>query len=519
MISKGIKTYFATIGVLAHVVILVAGVFLVKHWSAQNQTLPAALRQSASHIEQAFPKLAPVNQAVASVAGNLASPSYFWREFDTRYWPSVGPEWSSAGPQSETSQPAPLGTLWVSDEQSFEKALEEVLPGQDIVVKKGTYFFSSKRLNISQVTPSASRPVALRAEEPGTVLLQLDGLEGIVINQPYWTVSGLTFQGVCPTPSDCDHALHIVGDADHNLIQNNVFIDFNAAIKVNRMADKFPDHGTIQRNHFYNTQPRDTSRSVTPINLDHGNAWTINRNIIRDFIKSGGNQVSYGAFMKGGNEHGIIENNLVICNSTSRKYEGYQIGLSLGGGGMEQENRRGQTDLEGVNHTVRNNIVLHCNDVGLYINKSANSLINNNILYHTSGIDVRFPQSSAELVNNIVSGKIRERDQGKASASHNLILSPDYLTEKQQMDDWFTSPAIGNFSPKDDEIKAKLTRSATGYPVATQEKNLSDFCGNPISAQDTFAGAFKDSQHCFRTRPDASGLVASKHESLSSLNK
>lgn len=512
MISKGIKTYLATIGVLAHVIILVAGVYLVKHWSEQNQTLPAALRQSVSHIEQEFPSLTPVNQAVASVASNLASPSYFWREFDTRYWPSVGPDWSSAGPQPEAIKPASLGTLWVSDEQSFEKALEDVLPGQDIVVKKGTYFFSSKRLNISQITPSASRPVVLRAEEPGTVLLQLDGLEGIVINQPYWTVSGLTFKGVCPTPSDCDHALHIVGDADHSLVQNNVFIDFNAAIKVNRMADEFPDNGTIRRNHFYNTQPRDTSRSVTPINLDHGNAWSIDRNIIRDFIKSGGNQVSYGAFMKGGNEQGVIENNLVICNSTSRKYDGYQIGLSLGGGGMEQENRRGQIAFEGDNHTVRNNIVLHCNDVGLYINKSSNSLVNNNILYHTSGIDVRFAQSSAELINNIVSGKIRERDQGKASASYNLILSPDYLTEKQKLDDWFTSPAIGNFSPKDDAIKTKLTRSATEYPVTAKGSSVSDFCGNPIKAQDTFAGAFKDSQNCFRTTPDVSGHDASKHE-------
>ncbi|GAB6260633.1 chondroitinase-B domain-containing protein [Photobacterium sp. R1] len=498
MFRNGLKTYFAIIGILAHLVVISGMVYLVRHWVTQNETLPATLRHSANQLKQLRPELQPVHQAIAGVASSLSSPSYFWREFDTRYWPTIGPDG-----HTQATPAAPLGTLWVSDAESFKNALKQVLPGQEIVLKKGRYALQEKRLDISQVRPSASRPIIVRAEEPGHVVLVLNGLEGIVLNQPYWTISGLTFKGACPVPSDCEHALHIVGDADYSLIENNTFIDFNAAIKVNRFRQAFPDNGIIRRNHFYNTQPRDTSNPVTPINLDHGNQWVIERNIIRDFIKTGGNQVSYGAFMKGGNRNGIIENNLVICNTSSRQYGGYQVGLSLGGGGMGQENRRDQAAFEGLNHTVRNNIVMHCNDVGLYINKVSDALVNNNIFYHTSGIDVRFPESSARLLNNIVGGHIRERDQGKAAASHNLLFSIDFLTEKQKLDDWYKSPAIGNFSPKDQVRQTELMSQATTYPITAQQ-TVSDFCGNLVRPQDSFAGAFKSSENCFVTRPGAS---------------
>ncbi|MDO6705888.1 chondroitinase-B domain-containing protein [Photobacterium sp. 1_MG-2023] len=501
MRSNGLKTYFATVGLLAHLLVIFCGVVLVKHWYSQGETLPESLRQSANQLQQHIPELQPVQTVLTSVATNLASPTYFWRDFDPRSWPTIGPDTQTSVANSLPA--ASLGTLWVSDARSLKKALKQVLPGQEIVLKKGTYDFHGKRLNISQVTPSASRPVTLRAEASGRVLLKMDSLEGIVINQPHWIISGLTFQGVCAKVSRCDHALHIVGQADHTRIENNTFIDFNAAIKVNRIQEQFPDHGLIRRNHFYNNTPRDTSRSVTPINLDHGNHWVIDRNIIRDFIKTGGNQVSYGAFMKGGGEGGVIENNLVICNTSSRQYGGFQVGLSLGGGGMGQNSRRELASAEGFRHTVRNNIVMHCNDVGLYINKASDVMVNNNIFYHTSGVDVRFPQSSAHLVNNVVSGQIRERDQGKATASNNLLLSREFFTDKQPLDRWFTSPAIGNFSPRDDASKAKLMSQATTYPIATHNE-VTDFCGNRITPEDSFAGAFKDSQNCFVTRPGAS---------------
>ncbi|KDM90742.1 chondroitinase-B domain-containing protein [Photobacterium galatheae] len=504
MLHRGLKTYFATIGIVTHLAVISGGLYLVRQWDTQGETLPAALRHSANELKQQLPELKPVHQAIAGVANSLSSPSYFWRKFDTRYWPTIGPDW-----RSEPAKPtAPLGTLWVSDAQGFRKALKQVLPGQEIVFKKGRYSLQGKRFDISQVTPSASRPITLRAEEPGHVVLAIDSLEGIVLNQPHWTISGLTFKGVCAEPSNCEHALHIVGNADHSLIENNTFIDFNAAIKVNRINQSFPDHGIIRRNHFYNTQPRNTSRPVTPINLDHGNAWVIDRNIIRDFIKTGGNQVSYGAFMKGGGKNGLIENNLVICNTSSRQYGGFQVGLSLGGGGMNQKNRREQSSSEGFHHTVRNNIVMHCNDVGLYINRTSDALVNNNIFYHTSGVDVRFPESSARLLNNIVGGQIRERDQGNAIASHNLLFTNNFLTEKQKLDDWFKSPAIGNFSPKNQVRQAELISQATIYPIAVHsvtQRTVTDFCGNTVNTQDSFAGAFKNSENCFVTRPDASG--------------
>ncbi len=46
----------------------------------------------------------------------------------------------------------------------------------------------------------------------------------------------------------------------------------------------------------------------------------------------------------------------------------------------------------------------------------------NNLFYHTMGIDVRFEQSTAEIINNILDGKIRTRDGGTFSSSHNLVF-------------------------------------------------------------------------------------------------
>ncbi|OLQ75518.1 hypothetical protein BIT28_23085 [Photobacterium proteolyticum] len=408
-------------------------------------------------------------------------------------WPTVGPNWKQAPARLQL----PDNALLISDQQALIKALKNVLPGQQIILGNGTYRIHSKRLRTTNTTPTKRQPISLRALEPGKATIELDSLEGLYLNQPYWRISGLRFIGKCINQSRCEHAIHVVGNASHTLIEHNEFIDFNAAIKVNRDREAFPDHGIIRHNHFFFTVPRKVDNPVTPINVDHGNNWLISRNIIRDFIKLGGNQISYGAFIKGGATQGTIENNLVICNSTSQQFPGYRIGLSLGGGGMAQQHRRGESDTETTGAVVRNNIVTRCNDAGIYINKGRQSTVSNNALYDTQGIDIRYPQSNAYIANNILSGNIKQRDRGQAESEANLISARRFWFGKEDIESWFLSPKNGNFSIQTEQISQQLHSGAKPYQLLPDHENK-DFCGNRLSLDDKFRGPFKAEKDCFR---------------------
>ncbi|MCG7586263.1 chondroitinase-B domain-containing protein [Photobacterium sp. OFAV2-7] len=412
---------------------------------------------------------------------------------ETNRWPTVGPHW----PEMSAHIRRPDNAIFVSDSIMLIKALADVLPGQQIVLLNGDYPISSKRLRTTKLLPTKERPITLRALEPGKATLELDSLEGLYLNHPYWRVSGLRFVGKCKQQSRCEHAIHVVGNASHTLIEHNEFIDFNAAIKVNRDKDAFPDHGVIRHNHFFFTAARDVTKPVTPINVDHGNNWLISRNIIRDFIKLGGNQVSYGAFIKGGSIKGTIENNLVICNSTHQDFHGSRIGLSLGGGGMAQQHRREENSAETVGAIVRSNIVIRCNDAGIYINKGRQSTVSNNTLYGTQGIDIRYPQSDTFVANNILNGHINQRDNGKAELEANMISSRRFWFGKEKIDSWFVSPSSGNFSIKTEQVSQQLHLDAMPYQLLPGLENK-DFCGNSITSTDRFRGPFKAEKDCFR---------------------
>ncbi|GAB3516711.1 polysaccharide lyase domain-containing protein [Photobacterium alginatilyticum] len=410
----------------------------------------------------------------------------------TSHWPTVGPDWST-----QTLALHLENTVFVSDPEMLIKALKDVLPGQHIVLRNGTYPIRGKRLRTTKLSPTALQPITLRALEPGKATIELDSSEGLYINRPHWRISGLRFIGKCKHQSRCEHAIHVVGNAGNTLIEHNEFIDFNAAIKVNRDKDAFPDHGIIRHNHFFFTAPRDVAKPVTPINVDHGNNWLISRNIIRDFIKLGGNQVSYGAFIKGGSVKGAIENNLVICNSTQQDFTGSRIGLSLGGGGMAQQHRRGESEAETVEALIRNNIVIRCNDAGIYINRGKHSAVSNNILYGTQGIDIRYPQSDTYVANNILNGNITQRDRGKADSKANLVSSRRFWFGEEAIDSWFLSPGDGNFTVTSEQTRKQLHSHAVPYQLLPGHENK-DFCGNRISSNSRFRGSFMKATACFR---------------------
>ncbi|OAN11357.1 hypothetical protein A3K86_20630 [Photobacterium jeanii] len=484
--------YFATVGILAHLGLGYVGYVAYSKITANAEPLPNTLQRVGNTIKKDYPSVAIAGDTLLEAGNQLSSKSYFWREFNPKSWPTVGPDYATA----YAKLPLASNSIFVTNEDQLIKAINKAKPGDEIVVKNGSYYLEQKRINTSLHYPTSAKPIILRAETAGEVRLELTTLEGLLLSRPNWIVTGFKFIGNCQP--HCEHAMHVVADADNLVISHNEFVDFNAAIKVNGVNQDFPDFGTIAYNYFYFTEPSKASSSVTPINLDMGNDWTIKNNIIRDFIKLGGNRVSYGAFIKAGSHNGIMENNLIACNTTNNDYGGYQIGLSLGGGGMKRANRRNKAAYETNHSVIRNNIIMHCNDVGVYVNKGKNSIVNNNILYNTRGIDVRFKESDAIVTNNVLSGDIRERDSGIATTSNNQVLEPNFLHGSDKLDGLFKAPAVGDFTPS-----KKLTAESSPYPIAENlavsaySTGLKDFCGNPILEQDQFLGAFKNALSCF----------------------
>lgn len=486
MLYRWLRYYLILMGLLLNLAIVYEGYrFSLLIYSLGS--LPSALNIMAYRISD-IPVLQTIGPSLSNIAQSLDQSSYQWKPFKREQWPMVGPDFSAQYSVNSATQPS---IVRVSDSQTLINALKQAQPGNTIVVADGEYELSGKRFNTSASEADQNNPIILKAENPGKAHLNLSSIEGIFLHQPYWTITGFRFK--CAS-SNCDHAIHIVSNAQHTSISHNEFIDFNAALKINSSGGQYPDNGIVSNNYFYATKPRNTHLSVTPINIDQASHWVISKNIIRDFIKTSGNKVSYGAFMKGGASNGIFENNLIICNTSKTRYSGSQVGLSIGGGGMNDH--RNNAPYEATNTVIRNNIISHCNDVGIYINKGENSLINNNTIYNTSGIDIRFAESSALVINNIFSGKLRTRDNGKIlKDAGNLIYSKGFVHNDDLLNDLFSSPEIGNFAFKDNNID--LQKDALNYPLVPVNQTVTDFCGQTVTANESFIGAFSDKKGCF----------------------
>ncbi|MGF1723873.1 hypothetical protein [Photobacterium nomapromontoriensis] len=405
--------------------------------------------------------------------------------FHPKNWPTVGPRKHYQAFNTDRY-------IFVDNESSLIHAIKNAQSGDEIIIKDGYYLLDGKRFIISDAKTSSLQPIVIRAENIGGVNIYLDAVEGFLIDQPNWRIEGINFIGQCDHHSRCEHALHIVGYANNTVIRNNTFYDFNAAIKINKLKMKYPDNGIIENNIFGMNAPRDTNHSVTPINLDHGSNWKIRKNIIHDFIKLGGNKVSYGAFMKGGTHGGIMEQNLIICNTNRERYPGSQVGLSFGGGGIDKNQRRGRSDFEVKNSVIRNNIILHCNDVGIYSQRSSNITINNNIIYNTLGVDVRFKNSTANIFNNIINGRIKDRDNAKSIKYNNYVSNESLFSTELPLYEIFEKPNIGVFRIKKPEALINVTQDAS---VVTEL--IIDFCNNTVKPGQSYIGAIYNDRGCF----------------------
>ncbi len=327
-------------------------------------------------------------------------------------------------------------------------AIKNAEPGDRITLAPGIY--KIKAYNIAITRPGSSQlPINVRAESLGQAVVELNSLEGFLVSAPHWIFENITFKGTNPNHDQGEHAFHVTGEAKGFVLRNCRLHEFNAMIKANRGNDPsgqifYPDNALIENNSFFNTTIRNTNNPVTFIDLTGPNNWIIRGNFLADFSKGEGDTISYAALAKGKASGTIFESNLVI--GEYRHTGGIRVGLSFGGGGTGKPYfRDGKTDVEHTGGIIRNNVIMYCKNVGIYLNRAADTRIHNNLLYKTMGMHVRFPQSTAVIENNLLTGRITNRDGGTSIRSQNIILR-NRLLRKPDSETYFANPDMADFS-------------------------------------------------------------------------
>lgn len=337
---------------------------------------------------------------------------------------------------------APASVTFVSTANDIVRAINAAVPGQTIEIAPGRYTIN-RRVD-TRVAGNITQPITVRASQPGQVTIEFDTLEGFYVSQPFWVFENLHIRGICKQHGNCEHAFHIVGKANSTVVRNNTIEDFNAHFKVNGIGTAWPDDGLLQYNTITNHTPRYTSAPVTPVDIVAGSRWHLLDNLISNFVKTQGNQISFGLFLKGGGSGGRVERNLIVCTPQNLSQPGTRVGLSFGGGETGKAFCRDQQcDFEHTAGLAANNILAHCNDFGIDVNRSRNILIAHNTLINTAGIDVRGKSSAIKIYANLLEGRIRARDGSDMTSDMNEVVT--MKTVYRQPDslqlEWLTLPA------------------------------------------------------------------------------
>ncbi|MCB1701938.1 MAG: PE-PGRS family protein [Pseudomonadales bacterium] len=443
------------------------------HGQGLRQRLAAALINTGIASDWAHTSGVPVQVAPFPLLLSAANPD---NHFPYQAYSLAGTPLLSEPGQFLT--PAGTRDVRVGSVAEMSSAIASAVPGDVITLAPGIYDIADHTVVMGSAGLPAL-PIYLRADVFGEVLIRLDTLVGFEVSAPFWVIENLRIRGNCKDDSHCEHAFHVVGEGGSFTLRNSEMVNFNAPLKVNMQTvdgnDRYPDGGLVEYNNFYNEAPRNTDNPVTLLNINSADDWVVRGNYIADFAKNGGDHTSYAAFFKGNSRKGIFERNLVICEHRLPADEGIRVGLSFGGGGTAQEFcREGSCAVENSESVMRNNIIMNCSrDVGIYLNRAAQANIHHNLLYNNLGIDVRFETSSARITNNIISGRIRDRDNGRSIREGNIIAR-DCLDSSRfdcEFSDIYRAPGQVDF-------RLKSTANRLGMGVGPTQPLTEDFCGH-----------------------------------------
>lgn len=353
--------------------------------------------------------------------------------------------------------------------EALAAAMARAKPGDVLELLPGTYKLTSTL--DTRVGGEALRPIVVRAAEPGKVIIESSTLQAFVVSKPFWTFENLELRGTCKDHDACEHAFHIVGGARSTVLLNNMLVDFNSPVKVNGEGDDNPDDGLLQFNTLTNTAPRRTATPVSVLDMVGPSGWTIVDNHVERFVKEGGNSLSYGLCVKGGGHQVRVERNLVVCTPEDAWQPGSRVGISLGCGLTGASYCRGGKgcDAEHTDGLVANNVVAHCNDFGIDLNKARGAVVSHNTLVNTAGIDLR-GNSSADTYGNLVEGRERARDQAELTPHGDLVLRrlSEVLTAPESLDlRWRGLPDAMRPTPENGRDFCAKARPIASPPGAT----------------------------------------------------
>lgn len=399
-------------------------------------------------------------------------------------------DFSWAGARADRGTPEPVAgrRVAVASVEAALAAIAAAREGDVIELAPGTYRFRGHAIAAAR-PGTAEAPIVVRARRLGEVELEFDLLEGFAVTAPHWRFENLSIRGVCADHDRCEHAFHVVGDARGVVIRNCELRDFNAHIKINGAGGRFPDGGRVERSTLVNDAPRRTGNPVSPIDLVAASDWHVEGNRIADFIKAGGDRISYGAFAKGGGRGHRFVRNVVLCEHRLRGQPGQRIGLSFGGGGSGANacrDRRCVVEHEGG--LMHGNLVASCSDAGIYVNRASQTRLVHNTLVDTAGIQVRFAQSTVRYEANLLDGGVLVRDGAIADGHDNRAewFSAAFLGIRPVRRLWVDPGALDLRWRAD---PPSLNR--TGDPA------FADLCGR-VPAGSAIAGAFADITACVR---------------------
>jgi hypothetical protein len=403
------------------------------------------------------------------------------------------PAWAGAMAKPASASAAREMQL-VDSPESLREAIAKARPGERIEILPGTYHVSGNAIGVDRGGGDGA-PITLAAGRLGEVILEFDLLEGFRVSAPYWHFENLVIRGVCKDDGDCEHAFHVVGPAAHVEIRNNRIEDFNAQIKVNGEAGRFPDAGVIEENSLVANHPRRTGHPVTPIDMVAVNGWRIRGNLIADFIKRDGDGISYAAFVKGGGHDNRFESNLVLCEYRLRGLPGMRVGLSLGGGGTDPAFCRDHRCItEQEISVVRDNLIAFCSDDGLYLNRASGSLVVQNTLLDTAGLGLRGEETSGRFSGNLLDGGIRAREGADLEYVDNQISG--------RLGAYFGHHPVRSLFRDPDALDLVWTDRAPqgSLPIAEEVgPKETDLCGKLRPAKPA-QGAFEDYGACLKPR-------------------
>ncbi len=488
------KKYFVIVGVIFNFGIVFAMLFVLQHIFSSGLSLPVFSEKVSERISVNQPNLYKITAPFLNFLTLFSVENKYFRQIDIQQWTGVGADINHSNKLLDDNSPSFKNniSIEVNNETELKKALANAQAGQTIILAPGDYYFSSYRVVLAG-KGTATSSIHVTAAKLGTVKIFLTG-EGFLIQNPYWKFSNLHLIGDCKRHTSCDHAFHVVGNAHHTVINNNIMQDFNAMIKVNGVGNNFPDYGLVTQNTFFNSTARNTAKPVAPLDIMQADEWQVNDNFIYDIQKSGGDKVSYAAFFKGGSSNGLFARNLIIC-AANLPNKHTAVGLSIGGGGSPLQYRRNENKAEHLGGIIRHNIIMHCaNDVGIYLNRAQGTTIEHNILYNTQGIDLRFAETDAYIANNILSGRINIRDRAKLNSRHNLVANRRFITGEDSLSDYFVAPEKGDFTFKRNISIESLHNTGDNNEVYFEDTVTTDFCGKITKYP--YVGAFAGEQFC-----------------------